>query len=132
MRLRGRALLGAWPACFSPSTYNLLGENAMAWAAARGLQMGDVREDDQSGSRFVHLPVSLLPTAYPQSQMDVVREAAPVFNLLVDRVSRDRSWLLGTLDEVSPASRHQEATESHVAGRLLQRSSRRMTSQGNS
>jgi hypothetical protein len=79
-----------------------LADNAIAWAASRGLQIASAADEKNPGApRFVHLPISLLPLPFPKSAFDEAVEVAPVFNLLVDRVSRDNAWLKSTLSEVS-------------------------------
>jgi hypothetical protein len=81
-----------------------LADNAIAWAASRGLQIASAADEKNPGAtRFVHLPISLLPLPFPRAALDEAIEVAPVFNLLVDRVSRDDEWLKSTLSEVSAA-----------------------------
>lgn len=89
-------------ACYQIPLKQWLADNAIAWAASRGLQIASAADEKNPGApRFVHLPISLLPLPFPKSAFDEAVEVAPVFNLLVDRVSRDNAWLKSTLSEVS-------------------------------
>ena len=60
------------------------------WASANGLLV-------RNGEGFGTCPVTLVPSAFPRDVYLEAREIAPIFNRLVDRVSRDLSWLLETL-----------------------------------
>lgn len=103
MRAGGLVLaLSSLPAAaaFQMPLPDWLSENAIGWAAARGLQIGAASKDGSSVSRFVHLPISLLPLPFPRAAFEEAVEVAPVFNLLVDRVSRDDEWIKATLQEV--------------------------------
>ena len=44
-----------------------------------------------------HVPFSLLPYRFPAAQLAQAEALAPLFNRLVDAVSRDAAWLHGTL-----------------------------------
>lgn len=107
--MRSPCLLPSLYLAFLPSiaSYQIplkqwLADNAIAWAASRGLQIASAADEKNPGApRFVHLPISLLPLPFPKSAFDEAVEVAPVFNLLVDRVSRDNAWLKSTLSEVS-------------------------------
>lgn len=63
-------------------------------------------------SQYVHLPISLLPSSFPKQAFQDVVAAAPVFNILVDRLSRDKDYLNSALGEVSKSD--------EFTGRLLQ------------
>jgi len=93
------------PAASAPQASNTffdgLAESALSWAAANGLQMVAPPSVTTSPGVFVHLPISLLPTALPQNLYEEVVEIAPIFNTLVDRISRDDAYLQSTLGEVS-------------------------------
>lgn len=53
-----------------------------------------------STQQYVHLPVSLLPAGFPKQAFEDVVEASPIFNILVDRISRDGAYLDNALGEV--------------------------------
>jgi len=62
-------------------------------------------------SQYIHLPISLLPSSFPKQAFEDVVAAAPVFNILVDRLSRDKDYLNSALGEVSKSD--------EFTGRLL-------------
>ncbi len=49
------------------------------------------------GIGLVHAPFSLLPSPFPRQAFSQAIELAPLFNLLVDRVSQDAEFLQQTL-----------------------------------
>ena len=75
------------------------------WAAVKGLQMvappdSTNHNKGDTALKYVHLPVSLLPTTFPRDSFTKVIQAAPIFNELVDSISRNRAYLHEALDEV--------------------------------
>jgi len=68
---------------------------ANAYAAAHGVQVE--RKADDGASVFQCAPISLLPNAYPKDSFAQAMDLAPSFNLLVDRISRDATFLQQTL-----------------------------------
>lgn len=82
-----------------PEAY--LAENALSWAAANGLQISAPTSISTNPGVFIHLPISLLPASLPQDVFEEVVEVAPIFNTLVDRISRDDAWLQTVLAQVS-------------------------------
>jgi glutathione synthase len=72
---------------------------ANAYASANGIQVErkTVDANGDSTSVFQGAPVSLLPQAYPKSAFDQATSLAPLFNVLVERISRDRVFLQQTL-----------------------------------
>jgi glutathione synthase len=72
-----------------------LATHANSYASANGIQV-ERRRDDGS-SYFECAPMSLLPNAYPKEVFQQAHDAAPAFNELVDRVSRDYEFLQSTL-----------------------------------
>jgi hypothetical protein len=99
-------------------------EALVGYASNKGLQMvappspggttitsSTSTSSDSSPLRYVHLPVSLLPASFPRAAFQQVTQAAPVFNALVDRISRDADWLEASLAEA--------AQSDDFTGRLL-------------
>ncbi len=80
----------------SPPPPSWLVDAAVGWATMKGLQMVSPGEKDE----YMHLPVSLLPASFPKQAFEDVIKAAPVFNELVDRISRDGAYLQSSLGEV--------------------------------
>jgi glutathione synthase len=72
---------------------------ANAYASTNGIQVErkTVDTNGDSTSVFQGAPISLLPQAYPKSAFDQATTLAPLFNVLVDRISRDRDFLQQTL-----------------------------------
>ncbi|CAN1232850.1 Glutathione synthetase, chloroplastic [Linum perenne] len=78
--------------------------DALVWSSLHGLVVGDrsvqvcsLRSGTVPGVGMVHAPISLLPTAFPESQWKLACEVAPIFNELVDRVSLDGKFLQESL-----------------------------------
>mmetsp|Transcript_15160 Transcript_15160/g.18386 ORF Transcript_15160/g.18386 Transcript_15160/m.18386 type:complete len:489 (+) Transcript_15160:153-1619(+) len=71
--------------------------SAVSWAAAHGLSMVAPEND----SRFIHAPMSLLPTKFPREYFEKAISLSQSYNKLVDKVARDETWLLKTLEKVS-------------------------------
>eukprot|EP00536_Pseudo-nitzschia_multiseries_P002458 jgi/Psemu1/294823/fgenesh1_pm.33_\ len=85
-----------------------LAVQANSYASANGIQVEKKRDASASGSSavttttttttvFEGAPMSLLPNAYPRAAFEQSKRAAPWFNELVDRVSRDSEFLESTL-----------------------------------
>jgi Eukaryotic glutathione synthase, ATP binding domain len=75
-----------------------LTEHALGWASAKGLAVG---VNDPSGLfTTTHLPFSLLPNAIPRASFEKAKALAPLFNDLVDAISRDGPWLERVLSDV--------------------------------
>ncbi|CAN0033391.1 unnamed protein product, partial [Choristocarpus tenellus] len=73
-------------------------EHAVAWSSTQGLGMVVKDKDDLFTS--THLPFSLLPYTLPCGAFEQARKWTPLFNTLVDRVSRDGAWLKEVLTDV--------------------------------
>jgi hypothetical protein len=56
-----------------------------------------------SSPLLVHAPLTLLPTPLDEQSYRRVAALSPLWNTLVDRVSRDEDWLLATLERSSKA-----------------------------
>ncbi|XP_073143404.1 glutathione synthetase, chloroplastic isoform X2 [Henckelia pumila] len=74
--------------------------DALVWSSLRGLLVGD-RNSKRSGTvpgvGLVHAPISLLPLPFPESCWKQACEVAPIFNVLIDRVSMDGKFLQDSL-----------------------------------
>lgn len=89
-------------AVMSANTFHLpldaLVASANAYAAVNGIQVESKTMDGSSGSSvYQSAPFSLLPQAYPKSAFEQAVALAPLFNVLVDRISRDGTFLQQTL-----------------------------------
>lgn len=71
-----------------------LSSAANSFAAANGIQVEAVKDDI---SFYQCAPISLLPNAFPIQEFNKAKSLMPMFNLLVDRVSRDGPFLQETL-----------------------------------
>ena len=96
---------------FAPVVGTLCAE-AVDWAAAHGLAMGEPGKHAGAGALFSHVPCALLPTPYPRPAFERALALAEGFNTLVDRVARDPAWLLGALREAA-------AADADFTGRLV-------------
>ena len=68
-----------------------------AWCGLHGLMYTDGK------FTWTHAPLSLVPNAFPRASFEYVRDIQVIWNKLVDRLSRDRSFILKELREVSDA-----------------------------
>ncbi|CAM9277047.1 unnamed protein product [Discosporangium mesarthrocarpum] len=59
-----------------------------------------VVKDEEGLFTSSHLPFSLLPYTLPPESFDQARNWMPLFNILVDRVSRDGPWLEEVLGDI--------------------------------
>ncbi|CAM9459511.1 unnamed protein product [Chrysoparadoxa australica] len=77
-----------------------LQEYALGWTSVNGLAVGVKSEQDGSSPPLwttSHIPFSLLPNRLPPQAFAHAQELAPLFNKLVDRISRDKAWLTSVL-----------------------------------
>ena len=107
---------------FSTGT-DSLASDAVVWAAQHGLVMGSGNHHHPEGGQgtraspsgvqvhMVHAPVSLTPTPLPKTEFIRAVGLTPVFNRLMDLVSRDRTYLRATLSTA--------AVEDTFTGELL-------------
>lgn len=58
---------------------------------------------------LVHAPLAVFPVTYPKASYEKAQAAMPVFNLLIDRISRDNNYLQRTL---APAAEFDDFTVS--------------------
>ncbi|GAB4819324.1 hypothetical protein N2152v2_006370 [Parachlorella kessleri] len=66
-------------------------EDAVVWASQHGLIVGAGLRDLSIAT--VHAPLALLPVSYPKETFLKAKQAAQVFNLMIDRVAQDESYL---------------------------------------
>jgi len=78
----------------STATLDSLAITANSFASANGLLI------EKERNKFEAAPMSLLPNAYPKAAFTQAQALAPMYNLLVDRVSRDADFLQQTLSQV--------------------------------
>ena len=82
---------------FSRAVLEAMVADAVVWAAMHGLLVRSPSSSDDENSddaRLVHAPFALLPATFPAEQITLARDVlAPLFGTLVERVSRDVSWL---------------------------------------
>lgn len=69
------------------------------WALTHGIAMGLKSSDEENATKIpvVHAPFTLHSFQYPTSQFDAAVKLAPLFNLLVEKITRNPSWLMETL-----------------------------------
>nr|KYP71257.1 hypothetical protein KK1_010506 [Cajanus cajan] len=80
--------------------------DALVWSTLNCLLVGDrsvQRSGTVPGVGLVHLPLSLLPSPFPESYWKQACELAPIFNDLVDRVSLDAKFLQESLSRTKEA-----------------------------
>lgn len=68
-----------------------------AWCGVHGLMYTD------GNITWTPAPLALTPTPYPKVAFDYVRSIQPLWNTLMDRIARDREFLLAELSAVSHA-----------------------------
>lgn len=74
-----------------------LANYANSYAAANGLQVEIKSSAATSTTQYQCAPISLLPNAFPATSFENAKELAPYFNLLVDRISKEGTFLKETL-----------------------------------
>lgn len=77
---------------------SVLSDNAVGWSSANGLAVGV--KNPEGLFTTTHLPFCLLPNAIPRPTFDYATRVAPLFNDLVDAISRDGAWLEEVLADV--------------------------------
>eukprot|EP00250_Pteridium_aquilinum_P001310 c11521_g1_i1 orf=94-1761(+) len=79
---------------------------ALAWASLHGILMGDKSIKSSGtipGTGLVHAPISLLPSSFLEKHFKQAIELAPLFNELIDTVSRDHKFLQESLSRTREA-----------------------------
>jgi glutathione synthase len=72
----------------------LLQELSIDWAYSNGLVI-------KAGDGSVHAPVALFPTPISKSCFQDALRLQPIYNILVDRVARDKAFLQKVMDDLS-------------------------------
>jgi hypothetical protein len=97
------------PGLASQTLSNLV-EYATSFSAAHGLQV-ELRDSSSSSANnnignnnhhrgYITAPISLLPQSYPSHQFRMATLLAAPFNILVDKISNDATFLQETLSDV--------------------------------
>lgn len=81
----------------SPSFLHEVSSTANSYASANGLQVETVADASRS---FQCAPISLLPNAFPRTEFTTAIAIMPLYNILVDRISRNATFLQQTLGGV--------------------------------
>ena len=81
-----------------PETQRLINQ-ASAWCALNGLlySAGDMK--------FTMAPVSLIPNSFSKSSFEYAQNVQPILNELVDKISRDKSFLTQNLQSVGESDK---------------------------
>ena len=84
------------------TVYNLnmlTASDRIHWALTHGIAMGlkPSADDDQSKIRMIHAPFTLNSYKFPEAQFNKAVELAQIFNILVEKVTRNPRWLIETL-----------------------------------
>eukprot|EP00527_Entomoneis_sp_CCMP2396_P006824 CAMPEP_0198148864 /NCGR_PEP_ID=MMETSP1443-20131203/43784_1 /TAXON_ID=186043 /ORGANISM="Entomoneis sp., Strain CCMP2396" /LENGTH=563 /DNA_ID=CAMNT_0043813713 /DNA_START=482 /DNA_END=2173 /DNA_ORIENTATION=- len=85
-----------------------LASTASSFASVHGIlverrQTDLVKEKERQQSYYECAPISLLPNAFPRTAFEQAVQVAPLFNILVDRLSENSSFLESTLAQVAEA-----------------------------
>lgn len=79
-------------------------ESKVQWCFSNGIVMGSPHSDETRAhpetNTAIHAPFALRPYQYPVGAMDMAKSLAPLFNELVDSISRDSDWLVAALNHV--------------------------------
>ena len=83
------------PPDLSDASKRALRDEAIAWAAQRGLLVGTDGSDAGSAmcAHLTHAPFAVLPTPFPRDVFDLAADVSPAFAALSDAVSRDDAFL---------------------------------------
>eukprot|EP00573_Skeletonema_grethae_P002388 CAMPEP_0201690004 /NCGR_PEP_ID=MMETSP0578-20130828/3519_1 /ASSEMBLY_ACC=CAM_ASM_000663 /TAXON_ID=267565 /ORGANISM="Skeletonema grethea, Strain CCMP 1804" /LENGTH=575 /DNA_ID=CAMNT_0048174849 /DNA_START=286 /DNA_END=2013 /DNA_ORIENTATION=- len=87
----------------SSTTLANLVDYTISFSAANGLQVQQQQQttsSSSSSSSYITAPISLLPQTYPHDQFQHAIVLSTPFNLLVDRISRNGTFLKDTLEGV--------------------------------
>ncbi|MCO5548134.1 hypothetical protein L7F22_001592 [Adiantum nelumboides] len=79
---------------------------ALAYASLHGILMGDKSVESSGrvpGTGLVHAPISLLPCSFFRRHFKQAVELAPLFNQLVDNISKDYNFLQDSLSRTKKA-----------------------------
>jgi len=84
----------------SSTTLTNLVEYTISFSAANGLQVEQQQSQKSHQKSYITAPISLLPQAYPRTQFQHGIQLSQPLNLLVDRISRNGTFLQDTLRDV--------------------------------
>lgn len=76
---------------------NTLINQAITWCGLHGLMYTD------GVMTWSHAPIAFVPNPYPRTSFNSLTHLQPVINKLIDRISRDKTFLVSHLSEVSKA-----------------------------
>ena len=71
-------------------------DKSIYWCLLNGIIISNNGEDGST----IHAPFSLKPYLYPEYSFLKAQELAPLFNLLIQRVANNKTWILKTLQNV--------------------------------
>ena len=73
------------------------------WCGCHGLLYADAQPKDQTNDVYTWraAPLSLLPLPYPYKAYKYVKDVQPIINKLIDKISRDRDFLINTLNIIA-------------------------------
>ena len=72
-------------------------DDRIHWALTHGIGMGSKSAAGATVSSLTHAPLTLWPYRYPASQFKKAQALAPAFNVLVEKIARNPTWLVATL-----------------------------------
>ena len=75
-----------------------IADQASAWAATHGLLYANPSDQNQQETfSWTHAPIAALPNTFPSEVFEYLQKIQPIFNKLIDQVSRDKKFLLSSL-----------------------------------
>ena len=72
-------------------------KQAITWSATNSLIYTD------GNLNWGHAPLALVPNSFPKESFNYIKKIQPMFNILVDSISRDKDFLTSTLSQASQA-----------------------------
>ena len=72
-------------------------KQAITWSATNSLIYTD------GNLNWGHAPLALVPNSFPKESFNYIKKIQPIFNILVDSISRDKDFLTSTLSQASQA-----------------------------
>ena len=82
---------------YTSSEFKQLANQATSWCGLNGLMY----TDGKVPLSWSAAPLSLIPNKFPREAFAYSKDIQPTLNLLVDRISRDRAFLLDQLSSVT-------------------------------
>lgn len=71
------------------------------WCGCHGLLYADSQSKEQNMYTWRAAPLSLLPLPYPYKAYKYVKDLQPIINKLIDKLSRDKDFLVDTLNVIA-------------------------------